>query len=585
MSSAEFRTDRLRLLGRTVIGRSLWALFIAVLAVVFLYPVLMIIIGAFRDGLPGSGAPFTLNGAIEAFTSAETWQTLGYSIVLVLVCGSVATTLGGFFAWVSASTNVPGRRLLTPLMIVNLFVPPLFYTFGWIMLANPQNGLINQLARNAFGIDVLFDVQSWAGMFLLISLGYTPFAYLLMQGAFLNRDQALDEAAAISGASTLRSFFTVTLPSVGPALLGAATLIMVLVLQAFESPQLLGRPAGIYVFSTRIYHYIRDVAPAKYPAAFSLSILLIVLVIALFALQKWVLRGRSFTTLTGKSARRDPQQIGPIRWVFTAVIALFLLLNLVLPLGAVILGSLQPIFGVMSTGFSFDNYARVLQDPDLSSSLWLTAQISVLGGFAAMAIALLTSYITLRRSGFLRVYTSLSIWVSWALPGVVLALAFLFATLSLPGASGLYGTSTLMVIVLVVATIPICGRLAEGALAQLAPELEEAGKISGAGPLRVLVTIVLRLLIPSFLSGWFLAGLFISGNLPIPMLLAPPGYQPVAVKALQLYLLGEMSTAAAMFMVILAAAVVVLALAGLSMAIGRWYHARTLRLTAVTTGS
>ena len=30
---------------------------------------------------------------------------------------------GGLFAWIAANTNVPGRRLLTPLMAVNLFVP------------------------------------------------------------------------------------------------------------------------------------------------------------------------------------------------------------------------------------------------------------------------------------------------------------------------------------------------------------------------------------------------------------------------------------------------------------------------------
>lgn len=559
---------------RTITGRSLWTVFVLVLGFVFIVPVSMIVIGAFRDGLPSQNLPFTLGGLVQVFTSAVTWRTLLNSLILVVVCGSISTVVGGFFAWVAVSTNVPMRRWLTPLMLINLFVPPLFYTFGWIMLGNAQNGLINQFARLLGLQGSIIDIQSWGGLFLTTSLGFVPFAYLLMHGAFLNRDQSLDEAASISGASTLRTFFTVTVPSVGPAATGAATLIMVLVFQAFEGPQLIGRPAGIYVFSTQIYHYIRDEIPSMYTAAFALALIMIVLVIGLFLAQRWLLRGRSFTTLTGKTSRREPQQFGPIRWVFTAVIVLFLILNLILPLGAMILGSLQPIFGVWGH-LSLDNYAQVLSDPKLSKSLSLTAWISIGGGFIAMAIALFTTGVVLRRRGFLKNYTSFAVWVPWALPGIVLALAYLFAVLTIPGLSSLYGTSLLMVAVLVIGTIPLCSRLAEGALAQLSPELEEAGRISGSGPMRVLVTIVLRLVIPSFAAGWFLAALFISGNLAIPTLLAPPGVQPVAQTAFQLFMLGDLASGAALFMIILVGAVIVLALAGVVIAITRLRKSRS----------
>ncbi|WOF22857.1 iron ABC transporter permease [Microbacterium betulae] len=568
MSSSEFVADRARSIARTVTGKTLWTVFVLALGFVFVVPVSMIVIGAFRDGLPSQGLPFTVDGLVQAFTAGATWRTLLNSLILVVVCGSISTIAGGLFAWIATSTNVPLRRWLTPLMVVNLFVPPLFYTFGWIMLGNAQNGLINQFARLLGFPGSLIDIQSWGGLFLTMSLGFVPFAYLLMRGAFLNRDQSLDEAASIGGASTLRTFFTVTVPSVAPAITGAATLIMVLVFQAFEGPQLLGRPAGIYVFSTQIYRYIRDEVPSMYSAAFALALIVIALVIVLFLVQRWLLRGRTFTTLTGKTSRREPQQFGPIRWVFTAVIVLFIVLNLVLPLSAMVLGSLQSIFGVWGS-LSLDNYAHVLSDPMLSSSLALTAYVSIGGGFIATAVALLTAYVVLRRRGFLKSYTSFAMWVPWALPGIVLALAYLFTVLTIPGLSGLYGTSILMTAVLVIGTIPLCSRIVEGALAQLSPELEEAGKISGAGPLRVLGTIVLRLVIPSFAAGWFLAALFISGNLAIPTLLAPPGVQPVAQTAFQLFLLGDLASGAALFMIILVGAVVVLALAGTAMALAR----------------
>lgn len=567
MSTTEFRSDRTATTLRAVGNRVLLTVFVLVLAVVFILPVGFIVLGAFRDGLPSQNMPFTLDGLVLAFSDPTTWKTLSNSLILVVVSGLGATIMGGFFAWIAANTNVPLRKFLTPLMVINLFLPPLFYSFGWIMLGNEQNGLINQFARFLGFQGSIINVQSWGGLILTTTLGLVPFAYLLMQGAFINRDQALDEAASISGAGTLRTFFTVTVPSTGPAITGTAALIMVLVFQAFESPQMLGRPAGIYVFATQIYKYVRDETPSKYTAAFSLALMMILLVLVLFVAQRLILRKRSFTTLTGKSSKREPLHLGPVRWVFTAIIVVFLIVNLVLPLGAVILGSLQPIFGVMGQ-LTLDNYVNVLTKPKLTSSLVQTAWMSIIGGVAAMAVALITTYVVQRRRGFLKTYTSFAVWIPWALPGIVLALAYLFTVLSIPGLGSLYGTTFLMTAVLVIATIPLCGRIAEGALAQLSPELEEAGRISGSGSARVLLTIVLRLLIPSFLAGWFLAALFISGNLAIPMLLAPPGVQPVAQTAYQLFLVGDIASGAALFMIILLAAVLVIVLAGVSRAVG-----------------
>lgn len=583
MTATDFERDQRASLRRSITSKVLWGLFIAVLALIFIYPVTMIILGTFRDGLPTSPAPFTLQGFVDAFTSEMTWTTLSHSSILVVVCGAIAVSGGAMFAWVGANTNVPGRKWLTPLMVINLFIPPLFHTMGWLMLGNKQNGLLNQLGQLIGLPEGFINIQSWPGLIMLLSLGYMPFAYLLMLGAFKNRDQALDEAASISGASTMRTFFTITLPSVGPAITGAALLIAVLVFQAFDSPQMIGRQAGIYVFSTQIYRYVRDSVPAEYTRAFALALILIILVLVLFLVQRSLLRGRSFTTLTGKTSRREPQELGPVRWVFTALIAIFMLLNLVLPLIAMIIGSMQKIYGVMNLGLSFDNYVTILSDPKLSATLTTTAQLAILGGFGSMAVALLTTYVVARRGGFLKAYTSFAVWIPWALPGLVLALAYMFAILYIPAFRPLYGTAALMTIVLIVATIPVSSRIAEGALAQLSPELEEAGAISGAGRMRVLVSIVLRLVLPSFLAGWFLAALFIIGNLAVPLLLAPPKVTPVSMAAYELFLSGEMSTGAALFMIILAAATVVVLVGAIAFKVfSRWQAKRGHTTTSLS---
>lgn len=567
-------SDRIgRLRARTVAGRAGrgigWAIFCLVLALIFVYPVFMILFGSVHNNdLPSWNTPLDPAGLEHAMTSSGTWRTLGNSLILVVACGGISTVLGALFAWISATTNVPLRRVLTPAMVIMLFLPPLLYTFGWEMLANVHNGLFNTILHSWGARTGVLNIESWAGLIFTLSLGFTPFTYMLLIGAFRNRDQSLDEAAHISGAGIFRSFFTVTIPSIGPAIVGAAMLVFILIFQAFDSPQILGPNAGIYVFSTEIYRDVEGVSPGDYNSAFSLALIMVVLVVILFVAQRLVLRGRNFTTLTGKSSQRDPQQLGWARWLFTALIALFVILNLVLPLGAVILGSLEPIFGVLGK-LTLANYVQVFTTPELVQSLKLTAEFAIIGGLIAMAVAVLTSYVVVRRRGFLRGYTSFALWIPWAMPGIVTALAYLWAILTLPVTPKLYGSKALLVVVLVVATIPLCVRLAEGALAQLAPELEEAGRVSGSGATRVFVTIVLRLLLPSFVAGWFLSALFITGNLAVPVVLAPPGVETVSIAAFHLFLNGNQATGAALFVIILLGAAVVLALGGVAMALVR----------------
>src|SRR5690606_8216191 len=115
-------------------------------------------------------APFTLQGFVDAFTSEMTWTTLSHSSILVVVCGAIAVSGGAMFSWVGANTNVPGRKWLTPLMVINLFIPPLFHTMGWLMLDNKQNGLLNQLGQLIGLPEGFINIQSWPGLIMLLSL-------------------------------------------------------------------------------------------------------------------------------------------------------------------------------------------------------------------------------------------------------------------------------------------------------------------------------------------------------------------------------------------------------------------------------
>ena len=75
---------------------------------------------------------------------------------------------------------------------------------------------------------------------------------MLLTPAFRNMDLALEEAAAVSGASKLRAMMRVTLPVMMPAMLLVFLLNFVRLFQSFEVEQLLGRSVGFFVYSTMI---------------------------------------------------------------------------------------------------------------------------------------------------------------------------------------------------------------------------------------------------------------------------------------------------------------------------------------------
>ena len=71
--------------------------------------------------------------------------------------------------------------------------------------------------------------------------------------AFRRIDPALEEAAAINGASILTTFRRITLKLMLPSLLSAAIYTGIVAIEVFEIPAMIGMPARITVFSTKLY--------------------------------------------------------------------------------------------------------------------------------------------------------------------------------------------------------------------------------------------------------------------------------------------------------------------------------------------
>lgn len=535
-------------------SRAALLVIIAVAAFLFVYPIVMLIIGAFRNADPTLPANWGLQGFGEVYSDPRTYETFGNSLLLAVSSTVLALLLALYLAFLSARTTAPLRKLITPIAVIILALPPMFFAISWGMLGNKRVGGINSLIGMITGTDFqALDINSWFGVIGVTVLHTTAVKYLLLIGPFMALDRSLEEAAQVAGAGSARAFFTIDLPVLAPTIIGVTILSFVRGLEAFDVPIILGTPVGIRVVATEIYGQIQNFTPPNYGGASALAISLLALVIILVLVQWRMLGKRQFVTVTGKSYRNDRWDLGRWKYVGTAVIALYALLGVVLPGVQLVIGALQPYFGAKFGDFTLDHIVDALTTPVLVDAIVLTLTLAFICGAAAAIFSAAASYLIARNQSRLRRVLELAVWLPWAVPGVVLSLAFAWAFLAVPGLRSLYGTPWILGLALIVSAVPVAMRPVQGAVAQLSKELEDAARTNGASRTRTFFVIVLRLIAPSFFAAWFVSAILVAGNLAVPTLLSGLGNKTVPILVFQLYNEGGVAESSALLLVHLAA--------------------------------
>jgi iron(III) transport system permease protein len=528
-------------------GRGLAAVLVVLL---ILLPLAMLVVGSLRTAPPGQPGSWTFDNLRRTYTTPATFTAIGSSLLLAVTATLISTTLGTAFAFVSARTNVPGRRLLTPIMLLLVALPPLLYGLSWGLLGAPRIGLIAKVPFLSW-----FDVNSWAGLILVVSLKGTGFAYLLLIGPVRRFDMALLESGRVFGGTGLGSLLRVGIPMLASPILAAAILNFVVSFALFDIPQIIGFPAGIRVFSTRMYAFLSTGTEPQYGQASSLALFLVAVLVLLAFAHGRVTRGLDVTTVGGRGYSEQPWVLGRWRWAGSVVIAVFLVASVLAPFAQLVLGAFQPIFGVYGS-YTLSNFTMVLSDPQVRASVWVTVRTAVGSGFVAMVLAFMIAYLSARRRDRFSGLLSHAMWLPWAMPGIVLALGITWAIVEVPGLQGLYGSNTVVLAGLVVIALPIATRSASAAIAQVSPQLEEASRVFGATSGQTFRSIVLRLVLPSFAAGWFLCVILTAGILDLPLVLAGRTDPPFPVVLFSMYQTGQTAEAAAAC-VLLAALVIV----------------------------
>ena len=269
-----------------------------------------------------------------------------------------------------------------------------------------------------------------------------------------------------------------------PALLASGILSFVVAMESFEIPQLLGTPANIFVFTTRIYDLAYGGHVANFGAAMVLALILLVLTGSLIVVQWRLLRGRSYTTVSGRGFKARPIDLGFGRWIAFAAILTFFVVFGALPFVVLLLNSFMELSGFISWDmFTTTHWSNALGRDDVLKSIIDTMIVGVTAATLGVIISIFISYVVTRTGWRGRKALDMMAWAPWAVPGLVMSLGFLWAFVWLP----IYGTMWVVILALVARGLPVASRFFTTTMVQLSAELEESARIHGASWSRTFV--------------------------------------------------------------------------------------------------
>jgi len=525
-------TDRLRSLLR---GRNLAVLaLLLLLGFLTVYPMSMLLYGSLHSTPPGAAGVFNLDGYRAIMTTHNLvvlLNTIGISFAKTVPSLAVAI----FLAWIIARTDTPYRAVLEVMITLPFFVPPILTAMAWGMLGNVQVGLINQTWKAITGSETSpINVFSYGGVIWHMSQYTTTFLFLFLVDAFRAMDPALEEASRMCGASRWTTFRRITLFLLLPVLTSGVMLSFIRGIESFESPLFFGTPAGIKVISTEIYDSISQRAVPNYQSATALSFVIMGLMLLLVVWQWTVLRGRSFQTVTGKGFNPGVVKLGAWRWATFTFCLLFFFVTTVLPVGQLVAGSFFKFFGFYGwDNLTLEHYRAVLGDSEFWRATKNTMGLGLVGATATMVLGSIVAYISVRTTWRGRRLIDAIAWLPWMMPGIVLAIGFLWGFAMLPAAIPIYGTVWALFFAYLALGTPVSVRVMSGAYAQLSYDLEECSRVHGANFWQTLTRILVALAWPAFAVGWVLTFFGIMRELSASIMLYTTGSEVLSVVLLK----------------------------------------------------
>jgi iron(III) transport system permease protein len=481
------------------------------------------------------------------------------SMVIAIGATLISLLTGVPMAWAVSRTDIPLKNFIRNFTTVSMVTPPFLGAIAWVFLLGPGAGKFNLFFRFLFNTDAtLFNIFSLAGITFVISMYAYPFVFLYTTSALDNMDANLEDAANILGSNKWKTLYKITLPLIAPAIISGAILSFLEALALFGVPAVLGMSRGIFTLTTRIYQLFNY--PPDFEQGAAMAIPLIIITGLLLIFQFLYLRKKQFTIVSGKSSQPTLIRLGMAKWPVLGFCLLVIMLSVIIPYFMLLIISLSKIWGAPLTlsNLTLENYDFIIFRYSLSQRSFMNSTfLSFLSATIAVFLGLIITIYIKRTENIGRRFLHYMMILPFAIPGIAMAVAFLWAYIRPP--FNLYGTIWILLVAYIARRIPLCYMNCSDAMTQINFELEESARILGASWFKTILNITIPLLKLSLVSGWMLVFITSFRELSASILLYSPNSEVIAVTIMALFEEGEFEALAALSIIILAITLVFIA--------------------------
>ena len=514
--------DRRKLLADPVMVSTI-VLLIVFLTIFILYPLAVLLV----DSVYSDGTGLTFEFFKASFAKASFRTAITNTLKVGALVGLLSTGIGLLFAYVEVYVKVKTKFMAGLFKVVSMLPvvsPPFVLSLSMIMLF----GKAGIVTRHLLGI---YDnnVYGFWGIAIVQTMTFFPVCYMMFRGLLKNIDPSMEEAARDMGATRMGVFKSVTLPLLLPGLGNAFLVTFIESIADFANPMIIG---GSYdTLATTIYLQITGAYDKN--GACAMAVVLLMITMIMFLVQKFYLERKTAATLTGKASRvrmliEDKSVTVPLT-IFCSLIALFVILMYIcVPFGA-LFRTWGRDFSLTTRWFEqvFTKYKGLKAFKDSFVLSLIAAPITAL-------LSMIISYLVVKKKFKAKGFIEMVSMLAMAVPGTVLGIGYIrgfsggmFRTGFL---QGIYGTGVILVIVFIVRSLPTGTRSGISALRQIDKSIEESAYDMGAGSLKVFTSVTLPLIKDSFLSGLVTAFVRSITAISAIILLVTPGYLLITVQ-------------------------------------------------------
>ena len=343
-------------------------------------------------------------------------NSLWNSVWVSLLVTTVVVPLAFVFAYALTRSCMPGKTLFRSISLIPLLAPSLLSAISLIYWFGNQGVLKD--AMQAVGIDQIYGAP---GVVLAECFAVFPHALMILVTALTLADARLYEAADALGTSTLRKFFTITLPGAKYGLISASLVSFTLVMTDFGIPKVIG--GNFNMMATDIFKLV--IGQQDFSKGSVVALLLLSPAVLSFAVDRYVsarqtamLSARAVAFLPKPHARHDRLMMS-----FCTFIA-FLMLAM---LGMAIFASFAS-FWPYNLAPSLNHYKLGLIDGEVGEGFVNSLKMASGTAFFGTLLVFVTAYLLEKTKGMnlLRMPLQLLAVIPMAVPGLVLGLGYIF---------------------------------------------------------------------------------------------------------------------------------------------------------------